>query len=62
MKEAKKMAQLVKYLLCLHEVLSSDPQHLCKKLEVAANTCNRGDMKVDRRIRWLSSQPGELNW
>lgn len=62
MNEARKMAQLVKYLLCLHEDLSSDPQHLYKKLEVAANTCNRGEVKVDRRIRWLSSQSGELNW
>lgn len=51
------MAQLVKYLLCLHEDMSSDSQHLCKKLEVAANTCNNSDMKeIGGSVDFLANQ------
>lgn len=53
-------SSVVKYLLYRHEDLSSDPQHLCKKLAVAANTCNHCDVKAETggspgfRANWLA--------
>lgn len=36
--EGEEMAQLIKFLSCKHEDLSSDPQHSHKKLGTAAST------------------------
>lgn len=48
------MVQLTECLACDHEVLSSDPQHLFKKIGVLVHTCDSGIEETETGGPWGS--------